>query len=199
MTQHEGDVVLVRHGATTWSASGRHTGRTDIPLTDEGRREAVLVGRALAGQVFERVYASPLSRARDTCVLAGFGSQMVLRDELLERDYGEVDGLTTAGIRERIPGWSVWTAPLPGGETVESVGDRCDRIIADLREVGGRSAVFGHGHCLRVLAARWIGLPALDARLIELDAASISVLGYEHDQAVIRLWNSTQHLESPAR
>jgi len=188
------EIVLVRHGETLWSKTGRHTGRTDVPLTDEGRRQAACVGRALARLIFDHVYASPLSRARETCVLAGLGAQMVSRKELVERDYGEVDGLTTAEMQARIPGWSVWTAPLPGGESPEAVGDRSDLIIAELRAVGGRSALFGHGHSLRVLAARWLELPALDGRLFELAAGAICVLGYEHDQAVIRLWNSTQHL-----
>jgi probable phosphoglycerate mutase len=188
------EIVLVRHGETLWSKAGRHTGRTDVPLTDEGRSQAACVGRALARLIFDRVYASPLSRARETCVLAGLGAQMVSRKELVERDYGGVDGLTTAEMRARIPGWSVWTTPLPGGESAEAVGDRCDLIIAELRAAGGRSALFGHGHCLRVLAARWLDLPALDGRLFELTAAAICLLGYEHDQAVIRLWNSTQHL-----
>ena len=192
-----GEVVLVRHGETAWSRSGRHTGTTDIPLTDEGRRQAECVGRALTGLAFDSVFVSPLSRARETCVLAGLGNQMFIRRELLEWDYGEVEGRTTGEMRERIPNWTVWSGPLPGGEPLDAVGDRCDRMVADMRAAVGRTAVFAHGHCLRILAARWLAQPAPDARFFELDAAAISVLGYEHEQAVFRLWNSTAHLEGP--
>ena len=193
----DGEIVLVRHGETAWSRSGRHTGTTDIPLTDEGRRQAECVGRALTGLAFDSVVVSPLSRARETCVLAGLGDQMVIRQELLEWDYGDVEGRTTGEMRERVPNWTVWSGPLPGGEPLDAVGDRCDRMIADMRAAVGRTAVFAHGHCLRILAARWLAQPARDARFFELDAAAISVLGYEHEQAVFRLWNSTAHLEGP--
>lgn len=195
VTPRDREVVLVRHGETAWSKSGRHTGKTDVPLTEEGRRQATQIGRALAGRQFDRVFVSPLSRARDTCIVAGLGNQMVIRQELVEWDYGDVEGRTTPDMRRRVPGWTVWSGPLPGGEPIESVGTRCDRVIADLRAMGGRAAVFGHGHCLRILAARWLGLSPLDARLFELFAGAICVLGFEHDQAAIGLWNSTAHLQ----
>jgi broad specificity phosphatase PhoE len=183
------EVVLVRHAETEWSLSGRHTGRTDIPLTDEGRAAA----RALAGRLrewsFARVLVSPLRRARETCELCGLGEMAEPRQDLAEWDYGDYEGLKTAQILEQRPDWVLWRDGCPGGETPQQVGARADRVIAELRAVDGDVAVFSHGHMLRVLGARWIDQqPALGGRLA-LSAAAVSVLGYERGAAVLALWN----------
>ncbi len=183
------EIVLIRHGETEWSRAKRHTGRTDVPLTERGRQEAEAVGALLADRRFSLVLSSPSSRAAETCRLAGFGAVAQERDDLAERDYGEVEGLTTAEIRTREPGWSAWTAELDGGESIEQVGARADRVLDELRAVRGDALVFSHGHLLRVLAARWLGLLPADGALFALDPATISVLGYEHDRAVLRAWN----------
>ena len=157
-------IVLVRHGETEWSRAGRHTGRTDLPLLPEGRSRAAQLAEVLAGYQFDRVLCSPLRRARETCELAGFGSRAELCDDLMEWNYGDYEGLTRAQVRETRPGWSVWRDGCPGGESPAQVGARADRVIALL---GGAQApgdanviVFAHGHLLRVLAARWIGMEA---------------------------------------
>jgi broad specificity phosphatase PhoE len=183
------EVVLVRHGETEWTVSRQHTGRTDIPLTEEGRRQARLVGEALRGRDFGLVLTSPLRRARETCELAGFGDAARIRDELMEWDYGDYDGRTTAEIRAERPGWSLWTDAAPGGEAAVDVGRRADRVIAELRDAGVDALVFGHGHQLRVLAARWLGLAPEDGRLFYLSTGTISILGYERETAVLRRWN----------
>lgn len=180
---------LLRHGETEWSASGRHTGRTDVPLTARGEDEARLVGRRLAGRRFAEVRTSPLSRARETCRLAGYGEGAVVDDDLAEWDYGEHEGKTTEERQREIPGWSIWTAPVREGEVPSEVGVRADRVIARALDAGGDVALFAHGHLLRILAARWLGLPADGGRLFDLDTASVSVLGWEHDRRVIRTWN----------
>jgi broad specificity phosphatase PhoE len=182
-------IVLVRHGETEWSRTGRHTGRTDVPLTADGRRQAEAVGRALRGRVFSLVLVSPLKRAMQTCSLAGLAGSALPRSELTEWDYGRYEGLTSAQIRTATPGWTLWQDGVPGGETVDQVAARVDPVIAELRATAGDAAVFGHGHCLRVLAARWLGLEAAAGRLFALDAGSISVLGYEHETPALRLWN----------
>ena len=179
----------MRHGATEWSASGRHTGRTDIRLTDDGRAAARQLGAFLRGQSFDAVFASPMQRALETCVLAGLGDVAVVDDELREWDYGDYEGLTTAQIRRDHPDWSVWRDGCPGGETAADVGARADRVISRLREYDGTLALFGHGHCLRVIATRWVGLPPEDGALLALDTASASRLGWEREQAVVRMWN----------
>jgi broad specificity phosphatase PhoE len=184
------EIVLVRHGETEWSRSGQHTGRTDVPLTEEGRRQAIAVGAALREWEFALVLTSPLSRALESCRLAGFGDVARIRDELREWDYGEYEGLRTVEVREERPGWTLWSGGVPGGESVAQVGARADRALAELRSVDGDSLVFAHGHILRVLAARWLGLEPVDGRLFALDPATISVLGYERDTAVIRQWNA---------
>jgi broad specificity phosphatase PhoE len=184
------EIVLVRHGETEWSRSGQHTGRTDVPLTEEGRRQAIAVGAALREWEFALVLTSPLSRALESCRLAGFGDVARIRDELREWDYGEYEGLRTVEVREERPGWTLWSGGVPGGESVAQVGARADRALAELRSVDGDSLVFAHGHILRVLAARWLGLEPVDGRLFALDPATISVLGYERETAVIRQWNA---------
>jgi probable phosphoglycerate mutase len=188
------EVVLVRHGETEWSRSGRHTGRTDVPLTDLGRHQAELLGRRLQGRSFALVLTSPLGRARETCRLAGLGEGALLRDELREWDYGEYEGITTPEIRSRRPDWFLWRDGCPGGETAAEVGARADRVVAELRAAGGDCAVFGHGHMLRVLAARWLGLPPGEGRLLGLSTATLSVLGYERETPVLWLWNEASHL-----
>jgi broad specificity phosphatase PhoE len=183
------EVVLARHGETEWSRTGKHTGSTDVPLTDEGRVQAELLGTSLAGIAFERVYTSPLSRAAETCRLAGLGEASEVRDELLEWDYGEYEGHTTAEIREGRPDWLLWRDGCPAGESAADVGARVDRLLAALDGVDGAVALFAHGHLLRVLAARWLGLPPQDGGLLKLDTATVSVLGWEREVAVVRRWN----------
>lgn len=182
-------VVLVRHGQTEWSVEGRHTGRTDVPLTDEGRREAARLAPALADRAFALVLTSPRQRARATCALAGFGAAAQVDEDLREWDYGEYEGRTTADIRVERPGWSLWTDGVPGGEDVTAVGRRADRVIARLRSANGDALVFAHAHVLRVLAARWVGLPPADGMRLALEPARPSTLGYEREIAVIREWN----------
>ena len=185
------EVMLVRHGETEWSKSGRHTGRTDLPLTDNGREEARHLGAALAGRTFARVWCSPLGRARETWELSGVAAPMELHDDLMEWDYGDYEGVSTAEVRRTTPDWSVWTHPVTGGESVEQVGERADGVIARLLELEGDTALFAHGQYLRILAARWIGLPAADGRLLSLDTASVSTLGHERETKVIRRWNQS--------
>lgn len=185
----ENRVWLVRHGATEWSRSGRHTGTTDLPLLPDGEDDAKALRPRLSGAEFALVLTSPLQRARRTAELAGFADAEIDAD-LVEWEYGDYEGITTAEIRETVPGWTVWTHPIPGGETVEQVGDRLDRLIARVRAVDGDVLLVGHGHCLRALAARWVGLPAADGRLLALDTGTISVLGYERETAVVERWNS---------
>jgi broad specificity phosphatase PhoE len=184
------EVVLVRHGETEWTRSGQHTGRTDIPLTEAGRRAAHTVGAALEGRRFALVLTSPRSRASETCRLAGLGDSAAERDELMEWDYGAYEGRRTVDIRGERPGWSLWRDGAAEGETAAEVGARADRVIAELRSAAGDAAVFGHGHALRVLAARWLGLEPEAGRLLALDPATISVLGYERETAVVRMWNA---------
>jgi len=183
------EVVLVRHGETEWSRAGKHTGRTDVPLTDLGRDQARAVGEALRGRDFALVLTSPLERAAETCRLAGFGDRAEKRDELMEWDYGAFEGQTTPEIREQHPGWLVWDGVLPGGETLDAVAARADRVIAEIRSAPGDVLLFAHGHVLRVLGARWLGLEPGAGRLLALDPATLSALGYEHETAVLRLWN----------
>ena len=182
------EVVLVRHGETEWSAALRHTGRTDLPLTPAGEEEARAVGEALRGREFALVLSSPLRRALDTARLAGFAPQV--RGELAEWDYGEYEGLTTAQIRETVPDWTIWRYGARGGESGAEVGARVDRVIAEILQVDGDVLVFGHGHLLRVLCARWLELEPPDGRLFALDPATLSTLGLEREQRVIRVWNA---------
>ena len=184
------EIVLVRHGETDWSRTKRHTGRTDVELTEAGREQAARAGRALAGRAFARVLTSPLGRATETCRIAGLLDQAELHDDLLEWDYGQYEGRTTAEIREANRGWTVWSGPIPGGESVEEVGARADRVIGSIEGVEGIVAFFAHGHILRVLAARWLGLPAADGRLLALSTATLSTLGWERETRVLTLWNA---------
>jgi broad specificity phosphatase PhoE len=184
------EVVLVRHGETEWSRDHRHTGRTDVPLTAEGRRQAERLRDALAEWNFTRVLSSPLSRALDTCRLAGYGDRAELSDALLEWDYGEYEGETTDRIRESRPGWNLWRDGCPGGESVADVSARVDPLVSELKDSDGDVLLFAHGHVLRVLAARWVELaPEAGARLW-LATATISVLGFERETAVFRRWNA---------
>jgi broad specificity phosphatase PhoE len=189
MSSLDQEVVLVRHGETEWSRTGKHTGNTDVPLTDAGRRRAQAVGEALAGREFALVLTSPLQRALETCRLAGLGDRAEIRDELKEWDYGAYEGRKTVEIREERPSWTLWRDGVPDGETATAVGARADRVVAELRACDGDALVFAHGHLLRVLAARWLGLEPEAGRLFALEPATISVLGYEREIAVIRLWN----------
>jgi broad specificity phosphatase PhoE len=190
------EVVLARHGETEWSKSGKHTGRTDVPLTEAGIRHAEALGARLEGRSFAAVFTSPMSRARDTCRLAGLGDAAQQRDELLEWDYGEYEGVTTPEIREGRPGWLLWRDGCPGGETAAEVGARVDRLIAELRGLDGDVAMFAHGHVLRVLGARWVELPPEAGGVLYLSTATLGVLGYEREVSVIRLWNDGSHLDA---
>jgi broad specificity phosphatase PhoE len=183
-------VVLVRHGETEWSSSGRHTSYTDVPLTDHGRDEARPLAARLAGIDFALVLTSPRERARETCELAGLGDQCEVTDDLAEWDYGEYEGRTTADIRVSVPDWTIFSHGAPGGETAEQVAARADRVITRAERAGGLVAMFSHGHFLRVLGARWIGLAASGGARLGLDTATLSFLGHERDQHVLRMWNS---------
>ena len=186
------ELWLVRHGETEWSLSGAHTSHTDIPLTDHGKRRAEELRDYLKGTEFAAVLVSPMQRARETCAIAGFGDQAEIEDGLKEWDYGVYEGKTTKEIRETEPGWNVWTATIRDGETVEHVGQRADGVIARALKAGGdagKVALFAHAHILRILAARWIGLPANGGGLLALGTGSVSVLGWERETRVIEHWN----------
>jgi len=184
-----GELWLIRHGETEWSASGRHTSSTDLALTAKGERKAAAVGRLLAGKTFALVLASPLRRALETCRLAGYNPEVT--PDLCEWGYGAYEGLTTAEIQIQNPGWTIWTGTPPEGESADVVGARADRVIAKATATGGDVALFGHGHMLRVLAARWLGLEPTGGRLLALATGSVSVLGYERETRVVQSWNRT--------
>ncbi len=184
------EIVLARHGETEWSRDLRHTGRTDVPLTAEGRGQAAALKPRLAGRSFDKVLVSPLSRAVETCELAGLGARAERRDELVELDYGDAEGLTTAQLRERDPGWTIWTHPTPGAETFEQVEARLQPLIAELSSTSGDIAIFAHGHILRVLAALWIGMAPQGGSRLALATGKLSALGWEHETQVIRAWNT---------
>jgi broad specificity phosphatase PhoE len=187
-------LVLARHGSTEWSETGKHTGTTDVPLSEQGRRQAGLLRDRLAGREFTLVLTSPLSRARDTCELAGLGERAQVEPDLHELDYGDYEGLTTDEIRVDRPSWSVWRDGSPGGETPDQAGERADRVIARALEAGGDVAVFAHGHLLRVLGARWIELPGAYGGNLGLGTAAVCELGYERERRAIWLWNDQHHL-----
>ncbi len=182
-------IWLMRHGETEWTLSGAHTGRTDLPLTQRGEERARDVGKILKGRKFAMVLSSPLLRAKETCRLAGYSEGMKIDSRLLEWDYGDYEGKTTVDIRKLQPGWFLWRDGVPGGETAAQVGARADAVIDELKKVQGEAAIFSHGHFLRVFAARWLQEDATGGRLLALDTASISVLGFERDVQVIRHWN----------
>jgi probable phosphoglycerate mutase len=183
------DLWLVRHGETEWTVSKQHTGRTDIPLAPAGERAAAALERALAEQSFAAVFTSPLQRARHTAELAGFPNARI-DERLVEVDYGEYEGRTSADIRKERPDWLLWRDGTPGGETIKQVGARADAVLADLAPIDGDVLLFGHGHFSRVLGARLLGLPPSDGRLLMLGPGSISVIGTEHEQRAIRTWNT---------
>jgi broad specificity phosphatase PhoE len=182
------DVWLLRHAETEWSRDGRHTGRTDVPLTEAGREHARALRSRIARHDFALVLSSPLSRARETAELAGLRN-VEIDDELVEWDYGDYEGRTTADIRTERPGWELWRDGCPGGETVEQVGERADRAIARALETQGDVAIVAHGHLLRILGARWIGLPASGGGALALDTATRCELGFERERRVIVTWN----------
>ncbi len=184
-----GELWIVRHGETEWSRSGRHTSRTEVALTPAGEQAARELAPRLAGMHFDLVLTSPRERARRTAALAGF-ADAVVDDDLVEWDYGDYEGITTAEIREQAPGWTIWTGTCPGGEDADSVAGRLDRVVARVRADGGRVLVFGHGHASRALACRWLGLPVADGRSFLLDTATISVLGEEHATPAVARWNA---------
>ncbi len=189
-TDHPSEIWLARHGATEWSRDGRHTGRTDLPLLDEGRARAERLRPALAGHRFALVLSSPLRRARDTARLAGF-PEPEITDDLREWDYGDLEGQTTERIRERYPGWTIWTGPWPGGERPERVAERARRVVARCDAAGGDALLFAHGHILRVLTAVALALDPVEGRRLALDVATLNVLGHEHEYRALRLWNGT--------
>jgi probable phosphoglycerate mutase len=191
MSSHPRYLVLLRHGETEWTISGRHTGRSDIPLTDAGREEARAAGERIAGMRFDRVITSPMERAVETCRLAGFGDGATTDDALLEWDYGDYEGVTTAEIQETVPDWSLFVQGCPGGESAADVGARVDPLVDAARGGQGNWLFAAHGHVLRVVGARWVGLPPEDGVLLNLGTAAVCVLGFEHDRPVITHWNET--------
>jgi broad specificity phosphatase PhoE len=183
------ELWLIRHGETEWSLSGAHTSRTDLPLTDRGREKAADMGRYLAGRQFALVLTSPMLRARETCRLAGFGDAAQIDPNLREWDYGDYEGLTTAQIQVKRPGWSLWRDGTPNGESVDQAAARTSAVIARALEAPGDVALFAHGHILRILTACWLGLPPDSGRLFALSTATLSRLGYERATRVIASWN----------
>jgi broad specificity phosphatase PhoE len=179
----------IRHGQTVWSLSGQHTGTTDIPLTAKGRQLAERIRPLLAKETFALVLVSPMQRARETCKLAGFGDKAVIDSDLMEWNYGKYEGLTPKQINEVGPGWLIFRDGCPGGEAPEQVGARVDRVIARARAAGGDVVLFAHGHMLRVLAARWLGLPAGAGQHFLLNTGTLSVLGYYREIPAVRIWN----------
>ncbi|WP_425576196.1 histidine phosphatase family protein [Nocardioides caricicola] len=183
------ELWMVRHGRTEWSAAGKHTSHTDVPLLPEGEEVARSLKSRLADVGFVQVLTSPRLRARRTAELAGFPDATV-EEDLVEWDYGAYEGVTTKEIRETVPGWTVWSHPVPGGETSTEVQERLDRVVRRVREADGPTLVFGHGHALRALAARWLDLPVTEGQHFQLDTATVSVLGWEHEAPTIRRWNA---------
>jgi broad specificity phosphatase PhoE len=184
------EVVLVRHGETEWSRSGQHTGTTDLPLLPDGEAQARAVAPRLAGREFALVLSSPMQRARRTAELAGFGDRAEVDDDLRERNYGEYEGRTTKDIRKERPGWDVWRDDCPGGETLEQLAARADRVIERALAADGDTLVFAHSHLLRTLGARWIGLAPDGGGKLVLSTATLSTLGFERERRVLRGWNT---------
>ena len=190
-------IYLARHGETEWSLSGQHTGVSDIPLTQNGERNGRNLGERLRGTHFVKVLTSPLQRSRHTCELAGFGAHAEVDADLTEWNYGDYEGKRTADIRKERPDWLLFRDGCPGGESLDAIAARADRIVARVRAVGGDVLLFSHGHFLRVLGARWLGKPASEGRFLLLSTAALSILGYEHnlDEPVLRLWNDDRHVQ----
>jgi broad specificity phosphatase PhoE len=188
------EIHVIRHGETAWTESRQHTGLTDIPLTERGERQALQLGERLRGRTFPRVFTSPLARAGRTCELAGFGAAAEIDPDLVEWNYGDYEGLTTAEILSGRPDWQLFRDGCPHGESAVDVGRRADRVITRLRALDGDVLLFSSGHFLRVFAARWIGLDASGGRSFLLSTTTLSILGYEHDrrEPVIRLWNDVR-------
>jgi probable phosphoglycerate mutase len=194
MSQKLPEVYLARHGETAWSLSGQHTGLTDLPLTERGEQNARRMAERLRGLTFARVYTSPLKRVKRTCELAGFGDVAEVMPELVEWNYGDYEGLKTVEIHKARPNWHLFRDGCPSGESPAEVGERADRVVKKVRTVSGDMLIFSSAHFLRVLAARWLGLPPEAGRYLVLSVASVSVVGYEHNlsEPVIRLWNDTK-------
>ncbi|MDX6239672.1 MAG: hypothetical protein QOG10_4487 [Kribbellaceae bacterium] len=186
--ERKDQVWLVRHGETEWSKSGRHTSTTDLPLTAEGERIAAELRDRLAGEQFDLVLTSPRQRARRTAELTGFGAAVV-DDDLVEWNYGDYEGITTAEIRKKVPGWTIWADPVPNGESPDQVAARLDRVIQRIAAVDGDVLIFGHSHALRALTARWLELGVTEGRHFVLDTATVSVLGWERGSPAIHHWN----------
>ncbi len=186
--QPQHDVWLIRHGATEWSESGRHTSITDLPLLPQGEVAARAIPARIGGQSFVRVLTSPLQRARRTAELAGF-PEAAIDERLVEWAYGDYEGLTSTQIRQADPGWNLWTHPVPNGETATEIASRLDRVIVDLRRLDGPALIFAHGHILRALAARWLGLDVAHGRYLVLGTATVSVLGWDKSRPAIERWN----------
>ncbi len=190
-------VYIFRHGETEWTVSGRHTGWTDIELSPNGEQEARCLGKSLKGMKFDHVFSSPLKRAKESCILAGFGKEMQLDPALLEWNYGGYEGLTTTEIHKNAPGWTIFTGDPPKGETSSEIAKRADLLIENLKSLGGDIAIFSSGHISRAIAARWLGLPVFFGTYLFLSTASKSIIGFEHEVPVILLWNDTSHLNRP--
>ncbi len=189
------ELWLIRHGETEWTISGAHTGRTDIPLTERGRERAQAIRDYLGGREFSLVLTSPLTRARETCRIAGYGDLAIVDPDLCEWDYGRYEGLQTMQIREEQPEWRLWRDGVPGGETIEEVAERAQRVIDRSFAAGGAVALFAHGHILRILAACWLQLPPNGGRLFALGTGSVSTLGFERDTPVVLRWNRSFEID----
>jgi len=189
-------IYLARHGETAWTVTGQHTGLTDLPLTERGERNALRLGKRLAGLVFAKVFTSPLQRAVRTCELAGFGAAAEVDPDLVEWNYGDYEGVRTAEIHAIRPDWQLFRDGGPNGESPEQIGARADRVVSRVRAVKGNVLIFSSGHFLRVFAARWLGLEPAAGKFLMLDVASLSALSYEHDlsQPAIRFWNDARHV-----
>jgi broad specificity phosphatase PhoE len=196
MSESLPDVYLARHGETAWTINRKHTGRTDLPLTERGVRNARSLGERLQGKTFPHVFTSPLQRASYTCALAGFGKAAIVEPDLVEWDYGDYEGLTTAEIVKKNPGWNIFRDGCPGGESIAEVSARADRVIRKIRAFDGESILFSSSHFLRVLTARWLGLQAAAGCYFYLGTATLCTLGYDHgrDEPVVRLWNDERHV-----
>lgn len=189
-------IYLIRHGETSWTLSGQHTGKTDLPLTPKGEQDALLLGKRLKGHTFEKILTSPLKRAEDTCELAGLAKHVYRDPDLVEWNYGDYEGLTTQEIHKRSPNWTIFERGAPNGESLSDVSARANKILAKIHSIHGDIALFSHGHFLRILAARWLNLPAQEGKHLLLSACSLSILSYERQTPVLALWNDTSHLQS---